>query len=66
MLSTDYQEKLVQAARKHRVPFLKITSAQRLAIGGHSAEDAEQIWRELGQWRRAAPHRRHHCRKSQR
>jgi len=49
VLSTDYLEKLVQAARKYQVPFLKITSAQRLAIGGHSAEDAEQIWRELGQ-----------------
>lgn len=49
VLSMEYLEKLVRVADKYKIPFLKITSAQRLAIGGHAVEDAEQIWRELGQ-----------------
>jgi NAD(P)H-nitrite reductase large subunit len=49
LLSIDYLEKLTGIARKHNIPFFKITSAQRLAIVGHEPEAAEQIWRELGQ-----------------
>ena len=49
ILTTDYLEELTGIARKHNIPFFKITSAQRLAIIGHTPETAEQIWRELGQ-----------------
>jgi NAD(P)H-nitrite reductase large subunit len=49
MLSTEYLEKMTAIARKHNIPFFKITSAQRLAIIGHESETAEQIWQELGQ-----------------
>ena len=49
LLSTEYLEKLTEVAKKHNIPFFKITSAQRLAIVGHTPETAEQIWQELGQ-----------------
>ena len=49
LLSTEYLEKLTGVAKKHGIPFFKITSAQRLAIVGHEPETAEQIWQELGQ-----------------
>ena len=49
ILTTDYLEELTGIARKHNIPFFKITSAQRLAIVGHTPETAEQIWLELGQ-----------------
>ena len=49
VLTKEYLEKLTVIARKHNIPFFKITSAQRLAIVGHESETAEQIWRELGQ-----------------
>ena len=49
MLSTEYLEKLTGIAKKHGIPFFKITSAQRLSIVGHEPETAEQIWQELGQ-----------------
>ena len=48
LLSIDYLEKLTGIAKKHNIPFFKITSAQRLAIVGHEPETAEQIWQELG------------------
>jgi NAD(P)H-nitrite reductase large subunit len=49
MLTTEYLEKLTGLAKKHNIPFFKITSAQRLAIVGHDPGTADQIWRELGQ-----------------
>lgn len=49
VLTVEYLEKLTEIARKHDIPFFKITSAQRLAILGHDPESAEQIWLELGQ-----------------
>jgi len=49
VVTTEYLEKLTKIARKHDIPFFKITSAQRLAIVGHTPETAEQIWQELGQ-----------------
>jgi len=48
-ITTEYLEKVTAIARKHNIPFFKITSAQRLAIIGHEPETAEQIWQELGQ-----------------
>lgn len=49
VLTTEYLEKLTEIAKKHNIPFFKITSAQRLAIIGHTQETAEQVWFELGQ-----------------
>jgi len=49
VVTTEYLEKLTKIARQHDIPFFKITSAQRLAIVGHTTETAEQIWQELGQ-----------------
>ncbi|UCD66068.1 MAG: NAD(P)/FAD-dependent oxidoreductase [Deltaproteobacteria bacterium] len=49
VLSTEYLEKVTEIAKKHNIPFFKITSAQRLAIVGHTQETAEQIWQELGE-----------------
>ena len=49
VLTTDYLETIARVARKHDIPFLKITSAQRLAIVGHAPEAVEQIWHDLGQ-----------------
>jgi len=48
LITTDYLEKVTEVARKHNIPFFKITSAQRLAIVGHEPETAELIWQELG------------------
>jgi NAD(P)H-nitrite reductase large subunit len=49
VLTTEYLKKLTEIAKKHDIPFFKITSAQRLAIVGHEPETAEKIWHELGQ-----------------
>lgn len=48
VVTPDYLEALAAAARKHWIPFLKLTSAQRFAIAGHSPEDAAGVWRDLG------------------
>jgi len=49
LITPAYLEEIAAVARKHEVPFLKITGAQRLAIAGHSPETAARIWQELGQ-----------------
>jgi len=49
VVSVDYLEKIAKVARKHDIPFMKITSAQRLAFAGHSPERIEEIWHDLGQ-----------------
>jgi NAD(P)H-nitrite reductase large subunit len=49
VITPEYLEQIAALARKHGVPFLKITSAQRLAIAGHTPETAQNIWHELGQ-----------------
>ena len=49
LITPDYLEEIAAVARRHGVPFLKITGAQRLAIAGHSPETAARIWQELGQ-----------------
>ncbi len=48
VVTADYLEKLAGVIRKHDVPFLKLTSAQRLAIAGHDPEHIEQIWEDMG------------------
>ncbi len=49
LVTPEYLEKVAAVARKHQVPFLKLTGAQRIAIAGHDLEQAEEIWQEMGQ-----------------
>jgi len=48
VITADYLEQLAGVIRKHQIPLVKITSAQRLAIAGHAPEAAEDIWRDMG------------------
>lgn len=49
LVTPDYLEAVAAAARRHDIPLLKLTSAQRIAIGGHDPETAADIWLEFGQ-----------------
>ncbi len=49
IVTPDYLEAVAAAARKHNIPLLKLTSAQRIAIGGHTPEEAAAIWQDFGQ-----------------
>lgn len=49
IVTLEYLEKIVAIAKKHKIPLMKLTGAQRFAIAGHSPEATEEIWRELGQ-----------------
>ena len=49
VLSAEYLEQLAAVVKKYDLPFVKITSAQRLAIAGHNSADIESLWRDLGQ-----------------
>lgn len=48
VVTPDFLETIARVARKHNVPLLKFTEAQRLAFIGQSPEEVEQIWHELG------------------
>jgi len=48
VVTPDFLETLAATARKHQVPFIKLTSAQRFAIAGHSPEAAAAVWHDLG------------------
>lgn len=48
LVTPEYLESVAAAVRKYDIPLLKITSAQRLAIGGHGPEAAADIRRDLG------------------
>ena len=48
VITPEYLEMVAALARKHKVPFLKLTGAQRIAIAGHSPEDSKNIWSEMG------------------
>ncbi len=48
VVTADYLETLAKVIKKHDIPLLKITSAQRFAIGGHNPAAIEEIWRDLG------------------
>lgn len=49
IVTAEYLEKIAAVARKHAIPLVKITSAQRIAFAGHEPEMVEDIWRDLGQ-----------------
>lgn len=49
LVTPDYLEAVAAAARRHNIPLLKLTSAQRIAIGGHELDAAAVIWQDFGQ-----------------
>ncbi len=49
VINADYLEKVAGIIRKYDIPLLKLTSAQRLAIGGHPPEIVEKIWQDFGE-----------------
>ena len=48
LVTPDVLETIAAVARKHQIPIIKITSAQRMALVGIKPESVEQIWQELG------------------
>ncbi len=48
LVSPEILEGVTRAVRKHRIPIVKITSGQRLALVGIKAEDVEGVWQDLG------------------
>jgi len=48
MVTPELLRKIADAAEKHRVPDLKITSAARIAIIGIEEHQVDQIWQDLG------------------
>lgn len=48
LVTPDILENIAAVARKHQIPIIKITSAQRMALVGINPESIDQIWQELG------------------
>jgi NAD(P)H-nitrite reductase large subunit len=48
LVTPDVLETIASVARKHQIPIMKITSAQRMALVGIKPESVEEIWQELG------------------
>jgi len=48
-ITPEYLEQVADIARRYNIPLLKITGAQRIAIGGHEPETTQQIWRDMDQ-----------------
>ena len=48
LVTPDILENIARVARKHEIPIIKITSAQRMALVGMKPEIVEQVWQELG------------------
>jgi NAD(P)H-nitrite reductase large subunit len=48
LVTPDILENVARVARKHDIPIIKITSAQRMALVGIKPEDVDEIWKELG------------------
>ena len=48
ILTPDLLETIAKVSRKHNVPIVKITSAQRLAFIGMKDEIKKEVWQELG------------------
>ncbi len=47
MLSPEILEKIAGVARKYKVPIIKVTSGQRLALVGLQKEDVNSAWHDL-------------------
>ena len=48
LVTPDILENIARVVRKHNIPVIKITSAQRMALVGLRPEIVEQVWEELG------------------
>ncbi len=48
IVTPDVLENIATVVRKHEIPIIKITSAQRMALVGIKPESVAQIWQELG------------------
>jgi NAD(P)H-nitrite reductase large subunit len=48
LVSADMLEKIAEVVRKYKVPIIKVTSGQRLALVGIREEEIEQVWTDLG------------------
>jgi len=48
LITPDILENIAQVARKHEIPIIKITSAQRLAMVGIKPEKVEKVWQDIG------------------
>lgn len=48
LVTPEILESIAGVARKHRIPIIKITSAQRFALVGMQPGEVEQVWGELG------------------
>jgi len=48
LVTPDILETVAKTARKHNIPIIKITSAQRLALVGMPPEIVEEVWNDLG------------------
>ena len=48
LVTPEILESIAKTAKKHHIPLIKITSAQRLAFVGHEPDDVPAIWQDLG------------------
>ena len=48
LVTPDILENIAKVARKYKIPVIKITSAQRMALVGIKPELVEQVWQDLG------------------
>lgn len=47
LVTPDILENIANVARKHQIPIIKITSAQRFALVGIKPEAVEEVWNDL-------------------
>ncbi|MEW5952488.1 MAG: NAD(P)/FAD-dependent oxidoreductase [Bacillota bacterium] len=47
LVTPDILENIAHVARKHQIPIIKITSAQRFALVGIKPETVEDVWNDL-------------------
>ena len=48
LVTPDVLDKISEVVKKYKVPIIKITSGQRMALVGIEAGDVDHIWLELG------------------
>jgi len=48
LVTPDILENIANVARKYKIPVIKITSAQRMALVGMAPEVVAEVWRDLG------------------
>jgi NAD(P)H-nitrite reductase large subunit len=48
LVTPEILETIAAVARKHGIPVIKITSAQRMALVGLKPEMVDQVWKDLG------------------